>query len=238
MPSELHFSPGAETVWRLVEAQHVVSTTRLVDTLAEQEILEAILERSKPPMPADCTRLHYLMAAPFRYGLYPQDSRFRRKGRTPGVFYASVKPITAAAETVWARLRFFAAAPDATRPAQAAEFTGFSVSLSTARAVDLTKPPMNADRALWTDPDDYSACLALADRARAAGVGTIRYQSVRHPDGLTNVAVLRCATFARPNPLAFQSWRILMRPAGALVFCEHPKQAWEFHQDGKHLRRV
>ena len=38
--------------WRGVEAQHVVSTLRLVDNRAEQEELEWLLEQSKPAKPA------------------------------------------------------------------------------------------------------------------------------------------------------------------------------------------
>ena len=39
-------------VWRAVEAQHHVSTLRLVDhDPADQEILERILEESKPALP-------------------------------------------------------------------------------------------------------------------------------------------------------------------------------------------
>ena len=34
------------------EAQHVAATRALVDALAEQEILEGILEAAKPPRPA------------------------------------------------------------------------------------------------------------------------------------------------------------------------------------------
>ena len=65
--------------WRVVEAQHRVSTMKLVDTLAEQSLLESILDASKPPVPPECERLHYLLSTPFRYGApYPSGSRFRR----------------------------------------------------------------------------------------------------------------------------------------------------------------
>jgi len=50
-------------LWRGVEAQHVVSTMKLVDSEAEQVELEQILETSKPPAPA----AHFLIATPFRY---------------------------------------------------------------------------------------------------------------------------------------------------------------------------
>ena len=46
----------------------MVSTLKLVDTLAEQALLEDILEESKPPVPPECRHLHYLLSTPFRYG--------------------------------------------------------------------------------------------------------------------------------------------------------------------------
>ena len=41
-------------IWRAVEAQHVVSTMRLVNNNREDhDILEKILEESKPPVPEE-----------------------------------------------------------------------------------------------------------------------------------------------------------------------------------------
>ena len=48
--------------WRGVEAQHVVSTMRLVDTPDEQDLLETLLEGSKPAMPSTKQPKHYLPA--------------------------------------------------------------------------------------------------------------------------------------------------------------------------------
>ena len=98
--------------WRLVEAQHQISTLKLTDTLAEQQVLEELLEETKPALPPQARGLHYLMAAPFRYGaLYPRGSRFRRAGRTLGVFYGAEGPRTAAAEMAFHRLLFYAELP-------------------------------------------------------------------------------------------------------------------------------
>ena len=101
MPDALRSDPYEGIVWRLVEAQHVVSTMALVDSLDEQAVLEQVLETTKPPVPPDCRHLHYLIYSPFRYGVYPTDSRFRRRGTSTGVFYAAEDPLTAAAETAW-----------------------------------------------------------------------------------------------------------------------------------------
>src|SRR5436190_6610717 len=55
--------PLATTPWRAVESQHQVATRKLVDSDAEQAILEDVLERYKPPLP-DGSRLHYLLFTP------------------------------------------------------------------------------------------------------------------------------------------------------------------------------
>src|SRR5437868_4446832 len=85
--------------WRVVEAQNHVSTLKLTDNRAEQALLETIIEAVKPPVPADCEHLDFLLATPFRYAAYKEGSRFRRAGFTPGVFYASENVETAIAET-------------------------------------------------------------------------------------------------------------------------------------------
>src|SRR5690606_23673868 len=103
--------------WRLVEAQHRVSTLKLVDTHDEQALLEELVEETKPAIPAECRHLDYLLATPFRYGsVYPQGSRFRRAGRTRGVFYAAEQVATAVAEMAFYRLLFFADSPDTPWP--------------------------------------------------------------------------------------------------------------------------
>jgi hypothetical protein len=86
--------------WRLVEAQHRVSTLKLVDTLDEQTLLENLIEKTKPAIPPECRHLDYLFSTPFRYGaVHPHGSRFRRAGRTPGIYYAAEAPRTAVAES-------------------------------------------------------------------------------------------------------------------------------------------
>lgn len=105
-------APRAGSAWRLVEAQHRVSTMKLVDTLDEQAFLEEELERTKPPGPPECRHLHYLLATPFRYGRYPGNSRFRREGYSPGVCYMAEAAEAAVAETAFYRLLFFLESPE------------------------------------------------------------------------------------------------------------------------------
>ena len=102
--------PLRASLWRMVESQHVASTMKLVDSAAEQDILEILLEQGKPPQPLSTTKLDYLLASPFRYPPYPAGSRFR--GSTdPGVFYGAHSLRTAAAELGYWRWRFLLDCP-------------------------------------------------------------------------------------------------------------------------------
>lgn len=218
--------------WRLVEAQHRVSTLKLVDSLEEQALLEDLVEATKPAVPPECRHLHYLLATPFRYGApYPVGSRFRRAGRSPGVFYAAERPRTAVAEMAFYRLLFFAESPGTPWPANAAEYTAFSAAIRTGRALDLTRPPLDRDAARWTDPVDYAACQAIADKARLAGLEAIRYRSVRDPAGGANLALLTGTVFTRPQPVKRQTWRIRLGPSGAQALCEFPEDRLGFGRD-------
>jgi len=221
--------PLAGRCWRVVEAQHVVSTLKLVDTLAEQELLELLLEERKPPVPQECRELHYLLSTPFRYGApYPRGSRFRRAGFTPGVFYASDTVGTAVAELAFARLVFFAESPATPWPVNASEHTAFLVRFKTAKGLDLTAAPFARRQAEWVHPTDYEACQALAETARTAGVQVVRYASARDRQEGVNVALLTCAAFASRAPLERQTWRLQMGARGVLAICGFPAARLEF----------
>src|SRR5512146_3051747 len=83
--------PCELTLWRAVEAQHVVATRALVDILAE------VLEASKPPVPTPCARFDYLLYTPFRYPPPIHGSRFRSYA-DPGVWYGAEAVRTSCAE--------------------------------------------------------------------------------------------------------------------------------------------
>ncbi len=224
--------PLSGTCWRVVEAQHHVSTLKLVETLEEQRQLEALIERTKPPVPPECRHLHYLLSTPFRYGgVYPTGSRFRRAGPTEGVFYAAEAPGTAIAEMAFHRLLFFAESPDTPWPTNPAEYTAFAAEYRTRKAVDLTRAPYKAHAAAWSHRTDYGACQAFAEAARAALIQIIRYRSVRDPREGMNVALLNCRAFVRAKPVALQTWRIHVRTTGAQAICEEPRAGIAFDRN-------
>ena len=213
-----------QTYWRCVEAQHVVSTLQLVDTLEEQHLLEDILEDTKPLVPPECEGLHYLYVTPFRYGLYPHGSRFRKVGPTPGVYYVSEAPSTAIIETAFHRLLFYADSPGTPFPNQASEHTAFDVPVKTKALIDLTAKPFSIAREIWMHPTDYEPCQQLEEAARAQDVQLIRYASVRDPDHRANAAVLSCAAFSAYAPTQHQTWRLWFNEAGMHAICEFRRE--------------
>jgi RES domain len=229
LSSDAHSLAG--TCWRLVEAQHHVSTLKLVDSVDEQELLEDLIEATKPPVPPECRDLHYLLSTPFRYGtVYPTGSRFRRAGLTEGVFYASEKPETAVAEMAFYRLLFFAESPNTPWPANPAEYTAFSAEYATKKAIDLTRGKYRAGMAQLMHHTDHTHCQAFAETARAAKIEVIRYTSVRERGRRINLALLTCCVFTRPNPTDQQTWHIRVSETGAQAICEAPKFGITFNR--------
>lgn len=215
--------------WRFVEAQHAVSTLKLVDSLDEQNLLENLIEEVKPLLPEECRHLHYLLSTPFRYGApYPNGSRFRRAGMTEGIYYASEGIETAASELAFHRLLFFAESPSTEWPINPGEYTAFSVGYATACGIDLAQPPLDRDRETWRYPSNYEPCQNLADVTRAASMEVIRYGSVRDPGGGLNLALLNCRAFTDARPRGWQTWRIYLRSNGVQAVCEFPKQRISF----------
>jgi hypothetical protein len=219
------FGSFAGQCWRLVEAQHLVPTIPLVDTLDEQARLEQILEETKPPIPPECRHLDPLLSTPFRYRPFGgRGSRFRRAGQREGVYYSAEAVETAVAEMAFYRVLFFAESPGTTIGGAFTEYTAFAAAVASGRLIDIAA---TTDERL-TDLVDYASCQALADHARAAAAEGIRARSVRCPDKGATLSWLTCRVFAKPEPVAFQTWRMRLSRRGVQAICENPRIRLEF----------
>jgi hypothetical protein len=199
-------------LWRAVEAQHVASTLRLVASIEEHEVLEALLEKSKPEIPEDAADLHYLLATPFRYSS-PIGSRFRAAADS-GVWYGAERERTACAELGFWRWRFLmeSAGLESLGPAPQ---TVFRAGID-GRMIDLTAMPFRRSRADWTHPNNYAPTQSLARTARAAKIDAIRYASVRDPQQGAAVAVLAPSSFHPRKPLQQKTWFLTVRPEAVI----------------------
>ncbi len=189
---------------------------KLVDTLAEQSLLEELLEQSKPPLPVQTAGTHYLLSTPFRY-VSNWPSRFRVAGEA-GIWYGAESLATACAEVGYWRWRF-AMDSDALRTqAVLSEHTFFEAKIA-GRVVDLTARPWSRFEPSWMDPDNYAACHALARAAREANADWIRYCSVLDPKHGACGAVLVVQALMLADLTGQQTWvckvtatAVLMRP--------------------------
>jgi hypothetical protein len=212
-------------VWRAVEAQHVVSTLRLVrNDPAAHETLESILETSKPPLPASVARLHYLLATPFRYR-HPSGSRFRGP-LDPGVFYSAEQRRTACAEAGYWRWRFVRDSAGLTS-IDATPQTVFQAGVDGA-AIDLREPPFVSRRSLWTHPSDYGPTRQIAGEVRESGAAMIRYESVRDPLHGGCVAVLDAVVFTPKRPMTQETWYLTVVEQGAFWRREREREGFDF----------
>jgi hypothetical protein len=209
-------------LWRAVEAQHVASTLRLVAGVEEQLMLERLLDRSKPPLPAPAAGLHYLLSTPFRY-TSPVGSRFRAPADS-GIWYGAEAQRTACAELGYWRWRFLmdSAALEAIGPSPQ---TVFRAGID-ARLIDLTRSPFKKSRTDWIHPNDYAPSQDLARVARSADVDAIRYESVRDLEHGAAVAVLQPACFKPHEPLEQDTWFLTVRRSA--VFWQREGRTFEF----------
>lgn len=190
--------------WRLVESQYVTSTRKLVDSNAEQELLEQLIDTAKPKLPPDVRRLHYLLSTPFRHPPLKNGSRFGVRSER-GLFYGSKELPTCLAEVAYYRFVFLAGTT-AALPPLSTQHTAFQVEVQTDAGVDLTRPPFSAHAAMLASPTAYAATQRLGAQLRQEGIAVALYTSARARKGGTNVAVFDPGAFHSPNPFGEQEW--------------------------------
>jgi hypothetical protein len=83
----------------------------------------------------------------------------------------------------------------------------FQVHIETA-TVDLRTKPFVRERKHWTESHSYSRCQSFGRTAGNAGIGAIRYESVRDPEHEGCCAVLSPAAFVPPIPFEQQTWML------------------------------
>jgi hypothetical protein len=76
-------------------------------TPQEQDLLEQLLDETKPPYKEGTQQLHYLISTPFRYPPLKYGSRFGDR-TMPSFFYASETPQTVLGECAYYRFAFMA----------------------------------------------------------------------------------------------------------------------------------
>jgi hypothetical protein len=215
------------SAWRGVEAQHVVSTMRLVDTSEEQALLEELLEGSKPPMPMASQPKHYLLGTPFRYRP-AHRSRFR-PANAQGQWYGARSVYAACAEVAYWRYRFILDSAGMHDQVLLTEHSFFQAVLE-GSSIDLMEPPWVQAREAWTHGSDYGANHAVAAEAQRRAVQWLSYESVRAPGERCAVAFDVDCLREPPQGLdsTIQRWSCKATRSSVMFAREKETFVWEF----------
>jgi hypothetical protein len=211
--------------WRVVEAQHLISTLKLVDTLDEQRLLEEMIERHKPALPREpgVSRLHFLLFTPFRYPPLRHGSRFGRRDE-PGIWYGSEELRTVFSEKAYYRFVFLSGPKEDLSPITV-EQTAFRAEVDSRKGIDLSKAPFDAHRASISSKASYQTSQALGRAMRTEGVEAFRYTSARDSEAGTNLALFTPRAFARANPRSPQAWICIAEQKRVRFTQKHALQA-------------
>jgi len=215
-----------EKVWRIVEAQHIASTMKLVDDLEEQQTLESLLEGNKPLLRPGTSNLDYLLSTPFLYHPKRGGSRFRSE-IDPVVFYGAHSIRTAGAELAFWRWRFLKDAVDVNFLSPVAH-TIFSCEPS-CQAIDLRRPLFARDIALWSDSSQYLDTQNIGRIARKSNVQAIVYKSVRDEIPAWCVAILDPKVFIGIKPkIDGQAWFLSVGQSSAQLRSQTESHSYYF----------
>ncbi len=222
-----HIAPIAGTLLRMVESQEQVATMQLVDALDKQQVLEELLEGTKPAWRPGTGHLHYLLATPFRYPPLHHGSRFGRRSE-PALFYGALSLPTLLAEAAYYRFVFWhgMVVPPARR--LNTQHTVFEVQYATPRGIRLQCAPFDSWKAALTDPADYRVTQALGSTMRDAGVAAFEYTSARDPACGVNVALFGPGALAQTRPSASEPWLAETTGDQVLYFSPSIRQDFRF----------
>ena len=187
--------------WRVVESQRIASTRPLVDTDAEHEVLERLIDDAKPTVRSgpDFLGLHYLLSSPFRYPPLARGSRFGRR-HEPSLWYGAEALRTSLAEAAYYRLLFFEGTAAELAP-HTMPMSAFQVRVRTRAAVDLLAPAFRPYVGRICSPITYATSQPLGSEMRASGIHLVRFPSARDPDGKPNVGLFSPSAFASRRPV-------------------------------------
>ena len=200
------------TLTRMVESQVQTTTLALVDDLSEHDLLESLLETSKPPLDQELAPLDYLLRSPWRYPPLRWGSRFGGQ-HEPSLFYGALSQAALFAETAYYRLVFLEGPKAPFKDRVISQHTLFEARFQTAHGFDLTTPPLNAHATVFTHPSQYQPCQSFGCALREQGCEAFIYRSARVEPEISqgnNVALLQPAALQsrkhrNPQPVLCES---------------------------------
>lgn len=215
--------------WRVTEDQKKSYTRKLVDTHEEHDILEDLLESSKPNVNAEIYRnYHYLLFTPFRYPPLKHGSRFGREFE-PSLWYGSLKVETALYEFAYYKLLFL----QHTTAQLKLELilSAFSVKASSDKSIDLTKKPFDQYRNEISSPNNYEVSHQLGTAMRENEIELFLFYSARTVDLEKNIGIF--------YPTVFKTKKLNTEPSLWNCYADNNViEFWHFDKTGKKQKLI
>ena len=186
--------------FRIIETQEYAASLNLVETHAEQLLLEEILDTSKPPYRPDTEHLHYLLKTPFRYPPLNHGSRFASKTE-PSLFYGSISLDTALSEFAYYRFLFLNDILANYEGTNRAEFAYFKFAISSKRSCNLSGGIFKQFQKELTSRTNYTFAQEMGHWLRSNDVDFWLYKSVRDLNEGLNIAISNPCSFSSNKPL-------------------------------------
>ncbi len=197
--------PLMATVHRVTEDQHLIATMSLVNDIYEQQLLEEMLDATKPSKAKSSENLHYLLFTPFRYPPLEYGSRFGSR-LFPSLFYSSLNITTALAEAAYYRFVFMAGMSAPYLDALQVTYSSYTISMRTQKGVFLDKEPFEIYNEILASKHDYQATQLLGKKMRESDIEAFQYLSARDKQKGKNIAIFTPTVFQSRNPLTTMRW--------------------------------
>ncbi len=197
--------------WRVVESQEDAATLGIVDSLAEQDLLETMLDNAKPAYRVGTEQMHYLLKTAFRYPPLKFGSRFGTQ-LMPSYFYASEQFETALCETSYYRFLFLEHMQSAYLAPIRSEYSLFRVTIGSNSCLDLTSAKYKKIQTELIDPQSFTYSHKVGQWAmdRKTPVEIIRFYSARKAKA-KNVAIAEPKAIRSKQPRELRTWLCLTR---------------------------
>ncbi|MDP5070778.1 MAG: RES family NAD+ phosphorylase [Congregibacter sp.] len=215
--ANVEFATFAGEVTRIVENQETIATAKITANLQEQDVLEEMIEDSKPGKLDP--QLHYLVTTAFRYPPLRHGSRFGTQFE-PSLMYASLELETCLQEFAFYRFMFCFDMEQPPPKSIAAPHTVFSLHLNGCSCVDLRSPEYGDLKAEIRSPQSYTLTHQIGRQLRNHGADMLVFDSARGPGsnvGLFNESAIAGGPHnAYPCNSEVNSQRVFLRSCKGL----------------------
>ncbi len=179
----------------------------MVDSIEEQEVLEELIEQSKPLLLLSQMNFHPLLYTPFRYPPLKNGSRFGKKTE-PSLWYGSLTIETMMAEKAFYQFVFINAST-ANFGLVTSPMTTFSTHLNILNGIKLNETPFGQFKNEISSPSHYENSQFLGTRMRENNVDGFTFYSARDSKKGINVGIFKINAFRDKNPdrKSFATWQ-------------------------------